>query len=551
MRIMYKKIVLWLKENKWIILLSGLCLLIISMPMFADEGFNLFTGDDLWYHLLRIENVRAGLEAGQFPVRMGTNWQNHYGYASSLCYPELFLYIPAGLILAGMNYVRSFKVFVLLLHIGTFLTVYLCGKGISKNRYIGLTAAIITVLSPVYFNQIYYRGAMGEAEAMVFFPLVIWGLYHLIYEEFDKPWIMGIGFWGLMFSHSISVVLAFGTCLVVCLFYAKQLLWNRQKMIRLGVTVLMVLLTTMTFWLPLLEQMLTCDLNFSETAKGVAGAALPLKRVLSIGFDRCNFGIQILGLCALRVFIRKKQEETAACRNMDWCLLVGVGLLYATTKYFPWELLKTILNPIQFPWRLYSVAIVFLGVGIGYVLWILFKKYRVLTCLAVLVIMTVGMHVWMYQYPMNYVNVGFDSYEHTKNTFNIGWGEWINKNVDTSQLRGERLVLDAEGNRVVYAEQADGGITFEVNGSEYYDVPFLWYKGYSAELIDADEETQLTISDQAANYTIRIQAHGINEGQIHMAYTGTWCQKTGDVVSLLSALICLGGIAGSILKKKK
>ena len=172
---MYKKIFSWIKENKWILLLSGLCLLIISLPLCADEGMNLFTGDDLWYHLLRIENVRAGLKAGQFPVRMGTNWQNHYGYASSSCYPELFLYIPAGLMLAGMNHVRAFKIFVLLLHIGTFFTAYLCGKGISKNKYIGLTTAIITVLSPVYFNQIYYRGAMGEAEAMVFFPLVIWG----------------------------------------------------------------------------------------------------------------------------------------------------------------------------------------------------------------------------------------------------------------------------------------------------------------------------------------------------------------------------------------
>ncbi len=65
------------REAIFVAAAAVLAVALASLPLFG-EG-NMHVADDIWYHLLRIENIRAGLEAGQFPVRMGTNYLNHYG----------------------------------------------------------------------------------------------------------------------------------------------------------------------------------------------------------------------------------------------------------------------------------------------------------------------------------------------------------------------------------------------------------------------------------------------------------------------------------------
>jgi hypothetical protein len=501
----------------------------------------MFTGDDLWYHMLRIENIRAGLEAGQFPVRMGTNWLNHYGYASSICYPELFLYIPAILTWMGMSIFRAVKIFLVLCMTGTFLTTYFCGKHISGNRYVGLIAAIIVLLSPHFFSAVYLRGAFGEVEAFVFYPLVIWGLYDFVYGDFEKPYIMGIGFWGLMFSHSISTVCAFCMCVVVCLVQYKRVLFHKKKMIRLLTTAGMVLLTTVTFWAPLLEQMLTNDLNFSETATGVANCAVSLKRIFSIGFDSANFGLPILIFCAGRVFIRKKKEDAITIRNMDWCLLIGCVLLFVTTKLFPWKLLAWLLNPIQFPWRFYCLAVIMMGIAAGYVLTTLGKKWIPAISAVVLVVMAVGMFRWFRLDPIEYINANPEMYSYSYQTFNVGWGEWINKNVDMEALKTvERTVQDENGNTIEYVSLENGGLTFQAESdSSYYDVPYLWFAGYTANMEENGTEKKLEISDEGWNHTIRIDTQGQN-GTVTISYTGTKMQKISDGISLLSTAAFAG-----------
>ena len=171
----------------------------------------LHTGHDFSYHLLRIENIKDGLLNGQFPVRIGPLFLNHRGYASSLFYPELFLYIPALFRLAGFTIETSYKLFALLTIVGCFITTYLCAKGISKEKYTALITAVIFSACQYHIANLYVRGAVGEAQAFVFFPLVVYGIYDLIYRDFEKAWVMGLGFWGLMFSHSISLVIALCT----------------------------------------------------------------------------------------------------------------------------------------------------------------------------------------------------------------------------------------------------------------------------------------------------------------------------------------------------
>ena len=67
--------------------LAGITLL-ACLPLFSNY---LYFGHDLEFHMQRIAAMAAELSYGQFPVRLTTTTLNGYGYASPLCYCELFL----------------------------------------------------------------------------------------------------------------------------------------------------------------------------------------------------------------------------------------------------------------------------------------------------------------------------------------------------------------------------------------------------------------------------------------------------------------------------
>lgn len=73
--------------------------LITALPL-SQKG--LTPGADLTFHLNRIEGLRQGLLAGEFPVRIQPGWMDGHGYAAFM-YGDLFLYIPAGCRICGLD----------------------------------------------------------------------------------------------------------------------------------------------------------------------------------------------------------------------------------------------------------------------------------------------------------------------------------------------------------------------------------------------------------------------------------------------------------------
>lgn len=72
-------------------MLAALCL-VACLPFTAGIEY---VGWDFQFHVERIAQVAAELQNGQFPVRMMTGMLNGYGYANSLYYCDIFLYLPA------------------------------------------------------------------------------------------------------------------------------------------------------------------------------------------------------------------------------------------------------------------------------------------------------------------------------------------------------------------------------------------------------------------------------------------------------------------------
>ncbi|MDE6675759.1 MAG: hypothetical protein K2K19_13295, partial [Acetatifactor sp.] len=187
-----------------------------SYPLFVPTvGF----GHDLNFHLYRIEGIKDGLQAGQFPVRLHPTHNHGYGYISSSVYPELFLYFPALLRLMGASPVMAYNTFLAGINALTAWIMYICAKGITRSRYAGLLASVLYTLSTWRIMNLYYRAAIGEALAMVFFPVLLYGLYLLLAGEHRKWWVLALGCSGIFQSHIISTILAAFTILAAAAVY--------------------------------------------------------------------------------------------------------------------------------------------------------------------------------------------------------------------------------------------------------------------------------------------------------------------------------------------
>ena len=365
-------------------------MLVMCFPLINNQ---LFIGHDWTYHMLRMQSLKEGLLTGQFPVRVNPMFLNGYGYASSMFYPDLLLYIPVGLQILGVGIEESYKIFLILVLAASFLTAYYCGKGITKSSYAGIIFALVFSLSQYHLQNIYTRFAVGEVTATIFLPFIVYGLYNLIFETFDKPWLFVVGFSGLMLTHTISLVLAGLVSLIVIVIGIKPILKHPERIIRLLLSFLVVFSITCGYWVPIIEQLLSTTFGITITLPvWVYSRAVKIPVMFANSYilkgSEVSIGISLTLLVLLRIFIEKNSESALQRKTINWCLGFGFLLLFMASDFFPWQYTPALVNNIQFPWRFYALASLFFALAIGVMMDVLFgKEYRTLGLILLVIFM--------------------------------------------------------------------------------------------------------------------------------------------------------------------
>ena len=188
-------------EGRTAFLLLLAAVLLASLPLGFDTVLD---GNDLYYQFNRITGIQEALKSGQLPVKIHSTLLHGYGYGSPIFYPEYFLYIPALLGCAGVSLVNCYKVLVLMINAGTAAVAYVSFSGVLRSKRTGLAASLLYTLSVYRLIDIYTRSAIGEALAMVFLPLVIWGMYELFLGDRRKWYLSALGLTGIMQSHVLT-----------------------------------------------------------------------------------------------------------------------------------------------------------------------------------------------------------------------------------------------------------------------------------------------------------------------------------------------------------
>lgn len=504
-----------MKNKKYLALLIIFIILALCPLLFKG----IFLGHDITFHLSRIEGITEGIKNGTFPVLIYPGYLNNYGYASGIFYPDFFLYLPAILHLTGLSTILSYKILLCILTILIPLSMYFCTKKITKSEKSALISAIIYLMSSYRITDMWVRAALGETITFIFWPLIILGLYEIIYED-EKQWkYLTIGLMGIVLSHLISIVFAVVTILIFSLINFKKILSNKSRLINLIKSGVFSILITSFFTFPLLEMMKSDTFNYSNYTSGdlvEERAVSPLLNIIEIPSSSDPWIPQGIGIIFIYLFIRYTFKRVQNSSFKTLCLIFGFILLIATTNLFPWEIFGKILGIIQFPWRLYlPVTILFI---FGFAQNLETEKIPVIILFS-LFTFSIG----------SYYTYRYDTTD-KEYKYNIMAGEYIPSNVNTIEFyeRGEKIT----SNNPIETSFTRKGTTLDIKyinekNDTYLELPLLYYKGYKTS-----DNSKI---EKGTNGMVRLYAqNGTNE--VKVSYELTTIRKISYIISIISLL---------------
>lgn len=551
-----QKFICFSRENKYLILMALAALLVAFLPLFTVNCVN---GHDVEYHLLRIEALKTGILAGKPFLRVNMLYFGGRGYASSMFYPDFLLYIPALLRCAGVSINASYHIFIALCIVMSFAAMYyaafLIGKkyaGKEQASLAGLAAGAIYVLAQYHIDDIYTRSAVGEYTAMIFIPLLMYGMLEVALGKIERPDLLIIGFAGTVLCHTTTTVFFVGIY-VLCFVVSLVINLRKDKAGFVRMTAVLaacaaaVLIITAFYWLPMLEQFMSAsfqtdaggfDMNYEKllvrdifrNANPGLGAALP---VLTLA----------LGIWVHSDAVLQGEKREVLCCADAFSILAALFAL-GSTGILPWGRLQRFVGFIQFPWRLFIVASPMMAMACAvYIIVIMNRKSQEaegrdikvgrLVVLVITAVMMVSAMCNISRIDEGYYSYSNDYYDYVEHTGNVIGGEWLPVTVTDRNALKENcdIAVTSAGEKIPVVRSANALSLDVPAGTEYVDVPFVFYKGYKAV---GDGAAALMLDGTGENGSVRVYPAGCSSVRVY--YGATAVQAAACAISIIFIL---------------
>ena len=520
---------------------------------------------DIPFHYSRIIGLAEGLSSGAFPVKIQPGWLWGYGYAASVCYGDLFLYIPAVLYIMGVPIIHTYKVYILLCNAGTLLIAYFCYQKISGNKYVGVACTALYCFSITRLLNIYLRTAVGEYTAFMFLPLVLLGVRQIYLEE-EKTFKSGglflcVGMTGVIQSHVISTEMT-------CIFIGLSVLLTIHRMsgrifVMLVKSALAALCLNLGFLLPLLDYSTDALKVFAKRSSyGIQQAGLSLYELFSVNSTGMgewkdalvglegripeSLGIAVLIVLLLTVMVAAKcrEWEPAAKKEFFLSIVLSGIALWMTTYYFPYNRLaavpglRSIFASMQFPWRFLSVAAPLLTYMAGLAL---VKAGQMLGKQKMYGILILICAVGAFQalYCMDMLNrtedmnqVYYDYRDNRSHSWIASGGEYLLTGTNTYQTGFEQDVV-GENVQLGVSERKGTQIQVACKAEENARVifPLFAYKYYQCMDVQTGERFPVM---RGSNNRIEVELPDNYQGTLKVCFVEPWYWRAAEIVSLIT-----------------
>ncbi len=309
------------------------------------------SGHDIRYHLNVIRSLSAAWDKGSFFSKITELIGGDYGYGTGLFYST----VPAGVCvvlmkLCNLPIVWALYVEFLFLFALSGIVTYFFLRRAFKSNVISTIGSIAYICYPYFWWNLYVRFAFTEIFLMLAMPLIVWGVYELLYKQNIRLFfpLFTLGFSLSILSHlTMTVYIAIFLAVWLCID-CKRVLANKSWL-WLAVASLIVLLITASFYLPMF-------INYGETvademSKTPAQMEVNTKkyfteRILMLDYA-FTCGIGFLYAVWYAFFARKKRTAGRTALLVASCLIA-----FMFTHFFPWGIMPNFLRMIQYTFRL-------------------------------------------------------------------------------------------------------------------------------------------------------------------------------------------------------
>lgn len=552
-------------EYKLSILLIGCAIFISCLPLL---GSSISRGHDIIAHLQRIEGIKESIQAGQFPTRIAPNENKGYGLLLTQ-YPFLFLYIPAVLRLLNVSQIAAYKILLILINIASAMTAYFSVKSIYRenaktaavsNQYqwAPTVSAIVFCLFPYRLVNIYTRSALGEALAMIFFPLLIAGLYHVLIGNKNKWYYLAIAATGIVNSHIISVVLALIVSVSLLVIWIRQLL-DKTRIIALLKAGVVTLLLNCGYLVPFMYYYINKTTRVSKIlSSNYMNDTLELRELFMKGNTHLALALSgpVLGFVTL-VFIlvliislgHHKKDDNTFSFMVSLFFLMLVFIVFSTSL-MPYKQLSKIgivdkvMSTIQFSFRFLSIAATLCALLMGYVVDLHEKAENTRKGFVLLLFLLLSANALTVENAYSGDFIKLHSFESIDP--NMNYIDYIPLEADISDLRQE---ISPSTNAIEITDYVKNGsrVDFQYNCSEegaFVDLPMFYYPGFAAKL---ENGTRLDV-EKGENVRVRVYLPKTEAVQnVSVCYEDLLIFRIAGLISLATVL----GITMVLGKRKK
>ena len=533
--------------------------LIVSIPL-ASEDLNIYIDDGI-QHIARLMGTYQTIAEGEFPPVIMSNFCNGFGYSWNIFYSPLTAYLPIIFRIFTSSYELILKLFILLVAFFTGMAMYVFVSKVTKNRYAGILAAALYMFAPYRLTDTYMRVAISELASFIFLPITFLGMYNIFNDEeksTKKSLALTLGAVGLILSHIVIAMYAAIFCFIYMLVNIKKLK-DKQVWKMLGINILLIILLTSFYLLPMLEHRLATNYEVFQAGRMERTDELIRNKVdlvdLLYTIDG-NFSYEIglvilIGLVFTLLTYKKLGKDY---RKLYWfSLIAGFVCIVMSLRFFPFEKMAAVLKMIQFTFRLFEFSSFFLVfvAATNYSLIIKnfnFKDVFVLSLLAILLVVPLKKNLdyekkWSEDklWPAVTVNDNTGRVHAGCATFEYLPSKAF-ENLNYIKHRENRVYI-LDGNASIENEVKRGtNMTFDVTTQENteLELPYIYYLGYTVEITNKNGETAELKTFESDNGFVAISLEEGMNGNIQVKYTGTALMKVSYVISIGAVIVLIG-----------
>jgi len=556
-------------KNKFFFPLLLLILIIPAFYFFLKPGIYWNMHDDM--QIIRQLEIEKCLKDGQVPCRWTPDLGYEYGYPLFNYYPPLPYIVGQIFRTFQFSLIDTIKLTAATQIILTAIFMYLLAKSLT-NEMGGLLSAVFYSYAPYHAVNIYIRGAMNEAWASTFFPLVLYFIRLLILNP--KPiYILGLAFSfsAILLSHNPMAMIFAPICLVWALYWLYDTKNLKTFLIYkyLFISAFLSISLSAFLTLPLLFE--TKLVQVESMFNGYYHYSVHFATFYQLFFsnfwgdgpsvwgtdDKMSFMIGylhwIVPLVLLLIYIYK-YIKTKNSNNLIVPILVSMGLGYAFMAHERSTPIWMFLPPIQkvqFPWRFLNLVIFLMSLSVAYFSKIIKKQYFSIILLIAVIFLN-----YTYFYPIHSGPIS-DSQKLSGESWRLlttaSIYDYLPKTAGTAAKKPANQFIDNISPldtkyKLTGQKKGTDWQLFNINldTDSTITLPILYFPNYI--ITDFGKKINFEIEPQLGRITIDLTA---GNHQIYIKLHNTPIRTISNLISLITLSLTIGYLIGTLWTKQK